>query len=215
MSQKFSIKASPRYIVGKKVKDLRHQGWVPAVVYGPDFETTNVALEAKPLRQLLLQAGGTQLIDLDIDGKMVPTLAREVQRDPIRGEILHVDFYRVAMDREIRADLPVMIIHTSPLVDSREAVIITHLTSITVETLPANLPPHIEIDATTLTEIGQTILVGDLDLPADVKVLTGPEEMLVKLDYPQLAAEDEEVIVEEGAAEPELIRERHEDEDAE
>ena len=214
MSEKFALDASPRDVVGKKVKQLRRQGIVPAVIYGPDFETLPISLDHKLLRQLLLHAGGTQLIELNVDGQAIPTLAREVQRDSIKGDILHVDFYRVAMDRLIRAEIPLLIVGENPMV-GREAILIHPLTSVEVEALPANLPPHIDIDISVLTQIGDQIVIGDLVLPRGVTVHANADELVAKLDYPHLAAEEEEPMFVEASTEPERIKPKREEEEEE
>src|SRR5574341_246829 len=207
--EKFQLDAGIREIVGKKVKQLRNQGYVPAVVYGPNFENFNLVVDAKALRQILLHAGGTQLIELNIGGDPVQTLARDVQRNPITGDILHVDFYRVAMDRPIRANIPVVIVGEAPAV-ARGGAILHHMaTAIEVEALPADLPPHIDVDVSGLTEPGRNIAVADLRLPHNIRLLSDPAELLVKIDLPVAEVEEVEPVAEEEAApEPELVRRR-------
>jgi large subunit ribosomal protein L25 len=214
MSEKFTLEVSHRDVVGKKVKRLRQQGFVPGVIYGRDFETTHIALEHKPLRQVLLQAGGTQLIELDFGSESLTTLAREVQRDPIHGDILHVDFYRVAMDRVIRTSVPLVMIGENPMI-GRDALLHHHLNVIEVESLPGNIPPHIDVDITRLTEIGQSLLVNDLDMPKGVLVLTHGDEIVVKLDHAQTAAQLEEEVdaqLAEASADVERVTKRAKEE---
>jgi large subunit ribosomal protein L25 len=213
MSEKFTLDASLRDVVGKKVKYLRREGIVPGVIYGRDFETTHIALDHKALRQVLLHAGGAQLIELNFGTESLTTLAREVQRDPILGDILHVDFYRVAMDRAIRTNVPLVVVGESPMV-GRDAVLHQHINSVEIEALPGNLPSHIDVDVTGLTEIGQMLTVNDLSLPRGVTVITHVEELIVKLDYAQTVAQMEEdaAILAEAAAEPELVRKKADDE---
>jgi large subunit ribosomal protein L25 len=212
MAQMYQLDAEMREILGKKVKRLRRQGIVPAVVYGPDFENLNIQLDARTLRQVLMQAGGTQLIELHVGDKAIPTLAREVQRNPLRGDIMHVDFYRVAMDRPIRADVPLMLVGESPLVATGEAILVHMTTSVEIEALPAQLPPHIEVDLSALMEMGQNISAGDLPLPTAVTLIGDPDELIVRLDYPQVEVVEEEITL-EAAAEPEIIRERKAEEE--
>src|SRR5512143_2843210 len=99
MSETYKLDATHREIVGKHVKQYRQAGQIPAVVYGPTFEPVKLFVNEAELRHVLAHAAGTHLIELSIDGSPVTTLAREVQRHPIKGSILHVDFYHVAMDR--------------------------------------------------------------------------------------------------------------------
>ncbi len=216
MSQKYSLEASPREIVGKKVKQLRRQGMVPAVVYGRESEPINLTVDHKALRSVLAHAGGTQLIALQVGSQSIPALAREVQRDPIAGNILHVDFYRVAMDRLIRAEVPVVVVGESPVVASREGILIHLTNSVEVEALPADLPPSIQVEASTLTAVGQHILVSDLPVPAGVRIVTDPGELILKIDQPMTAEVEEALFVEPISADAvEVIRERRAEEEEE
>ena len=216
MSQKFTLEADHRDLVGKKVKHLRQEGMLPAVVYGPDFENLNISVNAKAVRQLLTQAGGTQLIEINVGGSSIPTLARDVQRDPVRGDLLHIDFYRVAMDRLIRADIPLVFVGESPMVTSKEAIVVTFLSNVEVEALPAELPPSIQVDISSLVEIGQHILVSDLVTDGSVRVTADESELIARLDHPHVIEEEEEEIEEEEGevGEVEVIRERHEEDES-
>jgi large subunit ribosomal protein L25 len=217
MSDLIALQAKKRKIIGKKVKQLRHEGQIPAVVYGPDSDPLPIQADGKELRQVLLEAGGTQLIELHVGKDKIPTLAREVQRDPVRGEPLHVDFYRVAMDRAIRAEVPVLVVNEPGVVTSGAAIVVHPLTSLEIEALPADLPPHIEVDMSELTEIGDQLLVGDLDLPDTLTMVSSPEELVVRIDYAatlelEEEEEEEELLEEMLPGEVEVITERREEE---
>jgi large subunit ribosomal protein L25 len=218
MSDEFVLKVKKRAVVGKKVKQLRQEDQIPAIVYGPGDEPLPIQAERKELRQVLFQAGGTQLIELQVGKEKIPVLAREVQRDVIRGDILHVDFYRVAMDRVIRAEVPVVLVGEPAIVASGTAIITHLLTTVEIEALPADLPPHIEVDISSLEEVGEQITVGDLLLSASLTAITGAEEPVIKLDYARMPEieeeEEEELLVEEPApGDVEVIRERKEEEE--
>jgi large subunit ribosomal protein L25 len=218
MSETITLEAQERQIVGKKVKQLRRAGIIPAVVYGPDFTPLNVELDERELRMALRKAGGTQLIELTVGKAKIPTLVRDVQRDPIRGNLYHVDFYRVAMDRVIQAEVPIVIVNEPPIVTSKEGAVFQALNSVVVEALPANLPPHIEVDVSGLTEIGDQLLVADLAESDEFTVTTGEEELVVRIDYAQALEEEEEEeeeFPELVSAEPEVITERREVEEEE
>ncbi len=219
MSEILSLEVSNRKIQGKKVKKLRRSGQIPAIVYGPGYEPLKVSIEQQSLRHILAQAGGTQLIELKIGKEKVPTLARKVQRDPIRGDILHVDFYRVAMDRSIRADVPILIVNESPAVTAGAGNVTHLLNSLEIEALPADLPPHIEVDISSLNQVGDQILVGDLKLADKLTVHTQAEEVIVKIDYLEALPEEEEeepdLVEVISAEEVEVITERREKEDEE
>ncbi|MEJ2150413.1 MAG: 50S ribosomal protein L25 [Chloroflexota bacterium] len=217
MSETITLEAQERKIIGKKVKQLRRVGVVPAIVYGPEFTPLSIALDEKELRMALRKAGGTQLIELSVGKTKIPTLVRDVQRDPIRGNLYHVDFYRVALDRVIRAEVPIVLVNEPPIVTSKEGAVFQGLNTVEVEALPADLPPHIEVDISGLEEIGMQLLVSDLVTSDEFTITTHEEELVVRIDYAQALEEEEEEeeFPEMVSAEPEVITERREAEEGE
>jgi large subunit ribosomal protein L25 len=216
MSDTYKLDATQREIVGKHVKQYRRQGQIPAVVYGPTFEPVKLFINEAELRHVLAHAAGTHLIELSIDGTAVTALAREVQRHPIKGSILHVDFYHVAMDRVIRAEIPILVIGTSPAITRREAIVIQAMSTIQLEVLPADLPDHIEVDITGLQKVGDHILVSDLSLPDSVRVMVAQDELVLKLDYAEAVATEEDLLTAvPGSAEPEVLTAKKDEEAAE
>jgi large subunit ribosomal protein L25 len=181
-----------RTLTGKKVSQLRRQDIVPGTLYGPKNDPLSVQFNRRELENTLRQAGGTHLVDVNVDNKVVPAIAREVQRDVIRGDILHVDFFVVDMAVRIRAEIPVVLVGESPLVASRRGIMITGPHALTIETLPARLSDHITIDVSNLSEIGATISVKDLNLGADVTIINDPDEMIVRIVQPSAARSQEQ-----------------------
>ncbi len=216
----FEIEAQLRTVVGKKVKRLRADGLVPITVYGPKTEPVNLQVKYRPLEVLLMKAGGTNLIDLKVNGDTHTVLAREVQRDVIRGDILHADFFALDLTSTIQAEIPVQLINESPIVASRQGILLTGPNTLTVETMPTNLMNQVEIDLSVLTEIGQGIYVSDVDLGEGVQIINDPEEMIARV-VQSSAARAEEDLEDEGeeeealtSAEPEVIaRGKDEEED--
>lgn len=218
MSDAITLPAEQRTITGKKVKQLRNQGLIPAVVYGPEFDAMSLQINQRDLRIALRDAGGTQIIEIQVGGDSIPTLARDVQRDPIYGHALHVDFYRVDLTKVIRAEVPIVIVGESPIVASGEAVISQVANSLEVEALPAELPPQIEIDISGLEEVGLMVTVGELNLADGVVVIANEDDPIVKLDYPTIVEEEEEeeeLDFFDDSVEPEVITESKEDEEDE
>ena len=217
MTDMIAIEAAKRTVVGKKVRHLRRDGLIPVVVYGPDFETQTLQIAERELRLGLREAGGTQIIELVVGKEKIQTLAREVQRDPLRGEIMHVDFYHIDLDRVIRAAVPIVLNGEPPVVTSGEAIVVHLLTAVEVEALPADLPPQIEIDIEGYNEIGTTITLSEIAVPADVEFVTSLDEAVFKIDYaPEIEEEEEEEdelsFMDEGV-EVEVISERRQEED--
>jgi large subunit ribosomal protein L25 len=189
-----------RTLKGKQVNRLRRQGLVPGVVYGHHFEPVAVQMPAKTLHQVLSRAGFSHLVDLRLPEWPKPekALVREVQRDPITNEVLHVDFFRVSLTERIRAEIPITFVGESPLRDSANAVLLYGVDSIEVECLPVDLPEAVEVDLAELREIGQAVYVRDLKLSDKVEVLTHPDELVVKVEPAEVP---EEVAEEAGKTE--------------
>lgn len=183
----FSLKAEPRTLKGKKVSQLRNVGQVPGTVYGPGIDPQKLTLNYRELETTLRNAGGTNVIDLAVDGSTIPVLAREVQRSVIKGDILHVDFLAPDMSKTIRADVRIEIIGQSPLVVSRKGIMLTGPNSIQLEMLPSNLLNKITVDVSELDTIGDTIAVKDLPLRDGIMVINDPEEMIAKIVQPSAA----------------------------
>jgi large subunit ribosomal protein L25 len=208
VAEKFTLEAQPRTITGKKVKQLRRQGLVPVCVFGPKIEPMNLQIPVRSLQATLAKAGGTHLIDLQLDGDTTTVLAREVQRDVIRGDILHVDFFAVDLASSIKADIPIHFVNESPAVATNQGMLLTGPTTLTVETLPANLPSQIDIDLSRLVNIGDSIHVRDINLGPDITIINDPNEMIAQIAQPSAARAEEaeeEAPAEETTAEPEVI----------
>lgn len=193
------LKAETRAATGKgAARKLRAQGKVPAVVYGHGAEPLHVAVDARELFHVLHSEAGTNvLVELRVDGQSVLALPREVQRDHIKGQYLHVDFLRVARDEAITVEVPVHLVGESPGV-KQGGVIEHHLWSLEVECLPQDVPTAIEADLSTLG-MGDSLHVGDLPATDRYRILTPPEEVIVSVVPPQVLPAEEGMAVEAPA----------------
>jgi large subunit ribosomal protein L25 len=163
----------------RAAKRLRRAGKIPAVVYGHGSDPVPVAVDARDLRHALnSDAGVNALLNLTIDGKEHLTMAKSLQRDPVRRNVTHVDFLIVSRDEVIEADVPFQLVGEAKAVHNADGVVEQALFSLTVHATPAAIPTHIEVDVSGLT-IGDAIRVGDLKLPAGVTTETDPEEAIV------------------------------------
>lgn len=209
------LKARPRTVRGKQVRSLRRAGVLPAVLYGRGIEATAIELDGHLASKALAGVSGTTLLDLELGGEVHKVLVREVQRDFIRHELRHVDFLKVALDVAIRARVPVELVGEAPAVRSLGGVLVTGVSEIEVEGLPADLPERLTVDLEKLEAIGNTITVADLFLGKGVEVLTEANEVVARVIY-AAPEEVEEVKPEEAAApapvEPELIEKRKKEE---
>jgi large subunit ribosomal protein L25 len=195
-SQKVQLTAERRTAFGRRVGQLRRDGWVPGVIYGHGFDSVPLQFEAHELSRSLAHVSGSQLINIQIPGQKESetALVREMQRDPIKGDILHVDFYRVKMTERLTAEIPLNLVGESQTVQQNEGILLQGISSIEVECLPGDLVDEITVDLSDLIDIGQGIYVRDLAIPAGIDVLTDLEEMIVRV----VAMEEEEIIEEEA-----------------
>ena len=199
----FQLAAQKRQALGKKNRQLRRQGFVPGIVYGPSTEPMSVQFPYRAVELMLMDAGGTNLIDIEVDGAVYPSLAREVQRDVVRGDILHVDFLAVDQSQRISVEVPIVMEGESPVVVAREGILITGRSSLTLEVYPSDIRDRILIDLSTLTEMGAEVLVRDLSFGENVTVHNDPNEMLAKIVQPAAARAEEDLEGEEGEVEGE------------
>ena len=219
-AKQVELSAVKRTVLGKQVKQLRRQGWTPGVMYGHGYESVPLKFERRELQRLLSETGGSQLVGIKIKGQSQPEMAlvRDVQRDPIRQTILHVDFYRVQMTERLTTEIPLELIGASPIAELNEGILLQGISSIEVECLPGDLVDAIEVDLSDLVELDQALYVRDLAIPSGIDVLTETNEMIVRLvpiaEEEVFEAELEEVEMPE-AVEVEVITEAQEPEAAE
>lgn len=197
----FQLAAEVRHQRGKKNRKIRSSGFVPGIVYGPSIDPIGVQFPYRAIEVTLMNAGGTNLIDIEVNGETYPSLAREVQRDVVRGDILHVDFLAVDQSQRIRVEVPIEMVGRSPVVVAREGILITGRSSLTLEVFPSDIRDRIIIDLSELTELGSEVLVRDLSFGESVTVHNDPNEMLAKIVQPAAARAEEEFDEEEGELE--------------
>lgn len=157
---------------------IRAEGKVPAVVYGLDADPVAITVDWRPLRAALTtEAGLNVLIDLEIDGNVDLTIVKELQRHPIRGDVLHVDFLRVSADAAITVDVPIVLEGEAKAVTNEGGTVDQALFALSVNAKPADIPNELTVDISGLT-IGEAIRVSDLSLPAGVTTDVDPEEAI-------------------------------------
>jgi large subunit ribosomal protein L25 len=198
MADRTVLEAQSRTVLGKKVKNLRKLGRIPATVYGHKLEAQTIELDARHFRAMYSAAGDAQLFDLVIDKKRAhPVLVQRIQLDPKRNTVLHVEFHQANLREKLIAHVPIHLVGESP-VTRLGMMVLSELDSLEVECLPTNIPNSIEIDISQLTEAGSSIHVRDLDVDTStVTVRSDPDELLVHV----AAARGSEEQLEETAAE--------------
>lgn len=192
------LKAERREGTGKGVaRKLRATGRVPGVLYGQGLEPTALSVDERELYHVFHTSGSNVLVDLVLDGKEHFALLREVQRDHIRGRYVHVDFFAIRRDENVKVDVQVRIVGESPGV-KQGGLLEHHLWAVQVECLPRDVPEAIEADVSELS-IGDSLRVGGLEVPSGVTILSDPEETVVTVVTPQIVKVEEEIPEEEVA----------------
>jgi len=201
--EQIELGITTREILGKKVRFLRRQGITPVHLFGHGIESVALQCDTVQLQQVLTQAGKTRLIGLKLDKEKKPrnVMIREVQRDPLTSELLHVDLYQVRMAEKTKVEVPIVLVGEAPALKDKENMLVQDLNSLTVECFPDKIPVNVELDLSSLTEREQTIRVGDIVLAEEVTVLNAPELMVVKISSRPVEKVVEEVVTEEVAAE--------------
>jgi len=211
------LKAKARDKFGKEhVKKLRRKGVIPAVVYGAEISPLPLEVEAKSFHALLRSGlGENVIITLNIDDPKngdKKVLIREIQRDPVLGNILHIDFQQISLTKKLTINVPVHLVGT-PLGVQQDGGILQHvLRELEVECLPTDIPEKIEVDVSNL-KIGDSIHVGDIKLEG-AELLSDPQGSIVSVVPPTIFKEPE-VAPAAAAEEPEVITEKKEEEEKE
>ena len=196
--KKYILDADKRVVIGKKVKGLRREGKLPAVIYGQEIEPMPITLNTKQVHQVLKVVGANTLISIKVGKDEFLTLVREIQREVIMRDLLHMDFQAVSLEETITTFLPVVMVGESPAVTELEGLLILSMDELQIEAKAKDLPDTISVDVSGLVEIGDNILVKDLVITGDVKILDDPDGLVIVATAPVLMDEivDE---VEEGA----------------
>lgn len=195
--EKYVLEAKKREVIGKQVKALRREGLLPAVIYGSDIEPMPLTLNTNEVRQILGVVGANTLITVKIGKKEHLALVRDLQREVITRNLLHIDFQAVSMEETISTTVPVVVVGEAPAVKELNALLVTSLEFLQIEAKAKDLPDTISVDISELAEIGDNIRVKDLDISGDVNVLDDPALTVVVVAAPTLMEIEPEV--EEGA----------------
>ena len=178
---------------------IRGEGRVPAVVYGHGIQPLSVSINRKELRAVLhTEAGHNALIDLHVGSEQHLTIVKELQRHPVRNEVIHVDFLVVNRDEVVTVDVPITLHGEAKEVAAADGTIDQQLFTLSIHAKPADIPNEIPLDVSELT-IGDSVRVGDLRLPSGVTTSVDPEEAVVIAQVTRATIEAEEL--EEAAAE--------------
>ena len=178
---KIELHSEKRTVLGKKVKSLRQQKLTPANLFGHHPKSIALQIDTGVLKRTLSMAGGTRLISLKIgkEKKSRQVMAREIQKNPLTGELLHVSFYEVRMSEKIQVEIPVVLTGEAPALTITGNSIGHELYTLTVECLPKDIPNQIEIDISSLSKTGDMIRVKDVPAASGIAILNDPEQPVV------------------------------------
>ncbi len=184
---------------GKANKRLRRGGLVPGVVYGKGEDSTNVQVEVKTFETLYRAAGKTSVVKFKLPGANRATsgFIKSVQRHPVSGQPLHVDYYLVNLKVEMEVDIPLVFTGDAPAVEETGGTLLHNVSSIHVKALPTDIPHEITVDVSVLKSLDVAIHVRDLSLNRDlVHVLTDGDTLVATVVPPRVEEEPEPVVAE-------------------
>ena len=197
--QELKIKATKRDVLGKKTRFLRRQGIIPAHLFGHSLESQAIQCNSDELMKVLAHAGTTRLISLKVEGdKDARTVfVREIQRDALSRQLLHVDFFQVRKGEKMTMDVPIVLVGEAPAMKGKGRMISRGINVLSIECLPEKVPPQIEVDISVLLELEQSLHVKDIILDPDITVVNDPELLVVKVSEVIIKVEEEKPVVEE------------------
>lgn len=201
-TQTIKLTVKPREITGKKVKKLRRENIIPANIFGKGIKSQNIQVAEKEFLTAYKQAGETSIIELNIEGSKStnPVLVSNLHTHPVSGGVLHIDFHQVDLKEKVTATVPVELIGESPAVKELGGVLFSPVSELEVSALPMDMPSKLELDISSLVEIGNTLTLKDL------KVDTSKFEFELGLEEPIVIIQEQKV-----AEEPEVVEETEEE----
>ncbi len=221
-----------RQTFGKKVKNLRENGLIPAILYGPEIkESLPLEIDYKTFEKIYKEAGESSLISLEVrveedksssspfavareDEKLVNrqpkkflVLINGIKHDPLTGKLIHIDFYQPRLGEEIEAKVPIILEGEAPAIKELEGTLVKNISEVEVKALPQKLPKEIKVDVSSLKTFEDHILIKDLKIPEGVKILKDPEEIIASVAPPERIEEELEKPIEEKVEEVEKVKE--------
>lgn len=193
-----TVKGEIRKTLGKKVKTLREKGVLPAVLYGPGIKNSlPLEIDFKKFEKIFKEAGESSLVSLEIDSKKYLVLIHEIEKDPLSGDMIHVDFYQPKAGQAIETKVPLVFEGIAPAVKDLGGTLVKNIQEVHIRALPENLPHQIIADISTLRVFEDNILIKDLVLPQGVKILKEPGDIVAKVVPAQKIKEEAVKPVEE------------------
>lgn len=192
-----TLQVTHRDVLGKKTRFLRRQGITPIHLFGHNLKSLALQCNTAQIQHIIAQAGMTRLISFEIENDKQPrsVFIREIQRDEISKQLLHVDLYQVKKGEKIAVDVPIVLVGEAPAMKEKGRILTHGVTSLSIECLPDSVPPQIEVDLSSLKEVEQAIYVKDIVLSPDITVYTDSDQLVVKISK-AVVEKVEEVVAE-------------------
>lgn len=180
----FQLQVQDRTVFGKKTNSLKKDGVVPTVLYGHGITNRHFSVLEKELVKIYRQAGESAVVNLVDEKKtIIPVLISHLERDPLTQKIIHVDFHQIRMDEKIKLNVPIHFVGEAPAI--KNGLILVKVSSeVEVEALPNHIPQSLEVDLSRLENIHDSVHIKDLKLPAEVKLVSDPEGVVVTINAP-------------------------------
>ncbi|MEX1014558.1 MAG: 50S ribosomal protein L25 [Candidatus Paceibacterota bacterium] len=185
------LKVKNRETLGKKVKTLRKEGFIPGELFGHGFENNHVKVDRKNFKDVYKKAGKNTIINIEIEGgEKMPALIYGVQIHPISREPIAIDFYRIRDDEKITTKIPIIFGGEAPA-EEKDLVVLTLLDELEIESLPKDIPHEIKVDLSSIEGLEDKILVKDLNIPKNVDVQVSEDAVIVSVSEKQEEVIDE------------------------
>ncbi|MCD6500460.1 50S ribosomal protein L25 [bacterium] len=211
-----SLEAKIREKLGRKTKSLRKQGFLPAVLYGPEIKNLSLEVPEKEFEKIYKEAGESSIIKLKIKNQKsksneMEVLIHQTAKDPVKGNFLHVDFYHPSSRKEVEAEIPLRFEGEAPAVEELGGTLVKEIQQVEVKGLAQNLPREIKVDIGKLRTFEDRILIRDLKVPQGIKILRESNEIVANVAPP--GREEEKPVEEEKPAEEKLEEEKEGEEE--
>lgn len=178
MAEKITLNLQTRTVSGKQIKQLRKQGFVPAVIYGSETPATNVQAAYNDIEKVVHRAGKHHIVEVKVDGASKTVLIKSIDIDPVKHRVRHVAFHAVNRNEKVTTDIPVALTGEGESPAERAGLVVLQaIEHLEVQALPADLPDNLQVSVLELTQPGDKLTVGDIVLPKGVEY-THPEDVL-------------------------------------
>jgi large subunit ribosomal protein L25 len=185
-----TLRAEKRNLFGKKLKSAREAGRIPVVVYGGKEPAAAFFVSAGEFKKIITEAGESSIVSLETDGGKKDVLIHEIARHPLSGELVHADFYVIDKTKKIEVKVPLRFDGLSPAVKDLGGTLVKVLHELHIEALPFDIPREIVVDIAPLTTPESQILIKNLRVPAGIKVLNQPEEVVAAMSVTKEEVEE-------------------------